>query len=96
MTFPEIIKTWLDLHEDDEGPDTNDAVETLATEFEIAGSTVRRWGVGTGEPHPRIQTQVLKHISESIEWHQRYSGYCGCDWCNGCAEINAAIKERNE
>ena len=93
MTFPEIVTTWINLHEEDEGPNTNDAVAELAREFEIAMSTVRRWGNDIAKPHPGIKAQVLKHISEAIEWHQRYSGYCGCDWCNGCAEINAAIKE---
>jgi hypothetical protein len=93
MTFPEIVTTWLNLHEDPEDlDDGNDATDNLAREFEVSGSTVKRWGRNIAKPHPGIKAQVLKHISEAIEWHQRYSGYCGCDWCDGCEEINEAIE----
>ena len=34
----------------------------LATEFEVAVSTISRWAKGVASPHPRLQKQVVKYL----------------------------------
>jgi len=36
----------------------------LATEFEVAESTVWRWSEGKAKPHPKIQAEVERYLKD--------------------------------
>jgi len=38
----------------------------LASEFEVAESTVSRWANGVDRPHPRIQKMIVKSILKRV------------------------------
>ena len=39
----------------------------LASEFEVATSTVRRWANGTACPHPRLALMIIKYVKNKSE-----------------------------
>ena len=41
---------------------THEEKKNLAEEFEVAISTVERWGTGVANPHPRIRSQIIKLV----------------------------------
>jgi len=43
----------------------------LATEFEVAESTVWRWSEGTAKPHPKVQALVVEYLKEHGSVTQR-------------------------
>ena len=36
----------------------------LATEYEVAISTISRWAKGTARPHPLLQKQIVKSLAQ--------------------------------
>jgi hypothetical protein len=46
--------------------DRPDRVRDIALNFDVADSTVTRWGNGITSPLPRMQTVIIAHISERL------------------------------
>lgn len=38
----------------------------MATEFQVADSTIERWASGTAIPHPKLRQIILSYIAERI------------------------------
>lgn len=38
----------------------------IATNFEVATSTVERWAKGQVSPHPRLQNMIISYIAQKI------------------------------
>lgn len=43
---------------------TFDFASELATEFQVATSTVRRWASGTARPHPRLALMIIQYVKK--------------------------------
>lgn len=39
----------------------------LATEFEVATSTVKRWANGTARPHPRLALMITAYVKSGVK-----------------------------
>ncbi|HLD40265.1 MAG TPA: hypothetical protein VJB13_03930 [Candidatus Nanoarchaeia archaeon] len=44
----------------------NLTVSEIASEFEVANSTVTRWASGIAVPHPKLRQIILSYIAEKI------------------------------
>lgn len=60
--FSDTVKTFLAEHPEQQ--------RKIAASFEVAESTVERWGAGTAVPHPRIQRQVEAWIRVQRGWFE--------------------------
>lgn len=68
-TFPEALATAI-LHDAGMRSEPPLVVAT-AREFEVGTGMVRRWSLGTSQPHPAIAKMVMKWIHE--ETAKRYA-----------------------
>ncbi|MEK6863454.1 MAG: hypothetical protein AABW53_02030 [Nanoarchaeota archaeon] len=39
---------------------------TIATNFQVATSTVERWAKGQARPHPILQNMIVSYIAQKI------------------------------
>ncbi len=42
-------------------------IKKLATEFEVASSTVGKWRNGVAQPHSRMQTLIVNYINQKLK-----------------------------
>lgn len=39
----------------------------LASEYQVAETTVKRWGMGVSKPHPYLQQKIIQSIQRLVE-----------------------------
>ncbi|OGN01373.1 MAG: hypothetical protein A3B91_03725 [Candidatus Yanofskybacteria bacterium RIFCSPHIGHO2_02_FULL_41_29] len=60
--YRELQDTLINHLMDNNDHLTVDFASELASEFEVAKSTVRRWANGTARPHPRLALMIIGYV----------------------------------